>query len=91
MMRDTTAKGVSWPKNEDGSEKNQLVNAEDNSNVRFGNHAMQLAWDFRNVAESSVAAADFGFSAMIYAHVVQPTKIGFWVNVPTTLEEDTSS
>ena len=90
MMRDTTAKGVSWPKNEDGSEKNQLVNAEDNSNVRFGNHAMQLAWDFRNVAESSVAAADFGFSAMIYAHVVQPTKIGFWVNVPKTLEEDTS-
>ena len=90
MMRDTTGKGIVWPKNDDGSEKNQLVSAEDNSDVRFGSYAMQLAWDFRNIDTAQVGAADFGFSSMIYTHVVQPTKIGFWVNVPKELAEDTS-
>ena len=90
MMRDTTGKGVAWPKNNDGSEKNQLVSASDNTDVRFGNHALQLAWDFRKIDESTVAAADFGFSSMIYTHVVQPTKIGFWLNVPKELGNDAS-
>ena len=85
MIRDTTDKGVQWPKNADGSEMNGIVSAEEDSRVRFGDHAMRLAWDFTPVAESTVAAADFGFSSMIYAHVVQPTKLGFWINVPAEL------
>ena len=90
MIRDTTDKGVQWPKNADGSEMNGIVSAEEDSRVRFGDHAMRLAWDFTPVAESTVAAADFGFSSMIYAHVVQPTKLGFWINVPAELSEDES-
>lgn len=90
MMRDTTGKGVKWPKNADGSEMNGIVSADEDSNVRFGSYAMKLAWDFTECKESDVTAADFGFSSMIYAHVVQPTKIGFWLNVPSSLADDES-
>ena len=89
-LRDTTNKGVEWPKNADGSDVAGLVSSEQDSSVRFGSHALKLAWDFRKISETTVAAADFGFSSMIYAHVVQPTKIGFWVNVPASLSEDMS-
>lgn len=85
MIRDTTNKGVQWPEGE-----NRLVSSTEDSRVRFGNYALQLAWDFTPIAESQVAAADFGFSSLIYAHVVQPTKIGFWINVPADLAGDTS-
>lgn len=90
MVRDTTAKGVVFPTNADGSQINGIVAAEDDPNVRFGSHAFRLAWDFTKVAQSAVGAADFGFSSLIYAHVVQPTKIGFWLNVPESLSNDDS-
>lgn len=72
------------------SQINGIVAAEDDPNVRFGSHAFRLAWDFTKVAQSAVGAADFGFSSLIYAHVVQPTKIGFWLNVPESLSNDDS-
>lgn len=89
-LRDTTGKGVVWPKNGDGSYVAGLVNSEEEGKVRFGSHALKLAWDFTKVPKDQVAAADFGFSSLIYAHVVQPTKIGFWINVPASLSEDES-
>lgn len=85
MIRDTTSRGVQWPEGE-----NRLVSATEDSRVRFGDYALQLAWDFTKVDPSAVAAADFGFTSLVYAHVVQPTKIGFWINVPQELADDTS-
>lgn len=81
-IRDTTNRGVKWPKNADGSEMNGIVSADEDSNVRFGQYAMRLAWDFTQVDTTTVAAADFGPSAIVYVHAVQPTKLGFWLNVP---------
>lgn len=85
MIRDTTGKGVQWPEGE-----NRLVRATEDSRVRFGDYALQLAWDFTKVDVTQVGAADFGFTSLVYAHVVQPTKIGFWINVPQELADDTS-
>lgn len=89
-IRDTTNRGVIWPKNADGSEKNGIVSADEDSNVRFGQYAMQLAWDFSQIDSTVVAAADFGPSAIVYVHAVQPTKLGFWLNVPRDLADDDS-
>lgn len=69
---------------------NGIISAQEDSNVRFGNYAFKLAWDFSKIDTTQVAAADFGFSSMVYAHVVQPTKLGFWVNVPESLSADES-
>ena len=85
MIRDTTSKGVQWPEGE-----NCLVSADEDSRVRFGNYALQIAWDFTSIDSTQVAAADFGFSSLVYAHVVQPTKIGFWINVPEERATDES-
>lgn len=90
FVRDTTNKGVVFPTKADGSQMNGIVSFSEDSDVRFGNYAFRLAWDFSKVAKSNVGAADFGFSSMVYSHAVQPTKIGFWVNVPSSLSEDES-
>ena len=89
-IRDTTNRGVKWPKNADGTEMNGIVSADEDSNVRFGQYAMRLAWDFTQVDTTTVAAADFGPSAIVYVHAVQPTKLGFWLNVPRDLADDDS-
>ena len=84
------AGSIIWPKNADGSEVNGLVSAQEESNVRFGNYAFKLAWDFSNISLSTVAPAELGFSTALYVDAVQPTKIGMWVYVPRELEGDTS-
>lgn len=85
-----------WPTEIDGRRVNRLVSATENNsetidrNVRFGDYAMNLAWDFSKFAKEDNVAADFGFSSAIYVDVVQPTKIGFWINVPKERIDDPS-
>jgi hypothetical protein len=68
-------------------EGSALVSAEEDENVRFGNYAFRLGFDFSKVSPTLQAAADFGFSSNLYVDSVQPTKIGMWVNVPKSLED----
>ena len=89
-IRDTTGKGVVWPVDENGKDINGIVSASEDSNVRFGDYAMRIAWDFTKINTTTVAAADFGFSAIVYVEQVQPTKIGMWINVPKNLANDNS-
>ena len=89
-IRDTTGKGVVWPVDENGKDINGIVSASEDSNVRFGDYAMRIAWDFTKINTTTVAAADFGFSAVVYVEQVQPTKIGMWINVPKNLANDNS-
>ena len=85
-IRDTTNKGVVFPEG-----YNRIVSAEEDENVRFGQYAFKLGYDFTNVtAASAVAAADFGFSGDLLVNTIQPTKIGMWVNVPKESAGDTS-
>lgn len=85
-IRDTTSKGVVFPEG-----YNRIVSAEEDENVRFGQYAFKLGYDFTNVtAASAVAAADFGFSGDLLVNTIQPTKIGMWVNVPKESAGDTS-
>ena len=83
--RDTTGKGTLFP-----AGYNQIVSANEDENVRFGQYAFKLGYDFTKVASSSVGAADFGFSGDLLVDTVQPTKIGMWVNVPQACAGDTS-
>ena len=84
-IRDTTGKGTLFP-----AGYNQIVSANEDENVRFGQYAFKLGYDFTKVASSSVGAADFGFSGDLLVDTVQPTKIGMWVNVPQACAGDTS-
>lgn len=84
-IRDTTNKGVIFP---DGC--NRIVSAEEDENVRFGQYAFKLGYNFKKVDPTAVAVADFGFSGDLYVQTVQPTKIGMWVNVPAECAGDTS-
>ena len=85
-IRDTTGKGVIFP-----AGYNKLVSAEEDENVRFGQYAFKLGYDFTNVtAASAVAAADFGFSGDLLVNTMQPTRIGLWINVPKDSAGDTS-
>ena len=84
-VRDTTTKGVLFP---DGC--NRIVSAEEDENVRFGQYAFKLGYDFTKVDPTFVAAADFGFSGDLLVNTIQPTKIGMWVNVPKDCAGDTS-
>lgn len=85
-----------WNTELDGKKVNCLKSYDDNEegsddrNVRFGQYALNLSWDLTSAGTSANAAADFGFSSAIYVHVVQPTKIGFWINVPKELKNDPS-
>ena len=85
-IRDTTNKGVVFPEG-----YNRIVSAEEDENVRFGQYAFKLGYDFTNVtAASAVAAADFGFSGDLLVNTMQPTRIGLWINVPKDSAGDTS-
>lgn len=84
-IRDTTGKGVIFP---DGF--NRIVSADEDENVRFGQYAFKLGYDFTKVNPTVVAAADFGFSGDLFVNAVQPTKIGMWIKVPASCAGDDS-
>lgn len=81
-IRDTTDKGVTFPKG-----YNQVVSADEDENVRFGQYAFKIGFDFggeKNLANP--VSADFGFSGDLRVDTVQPTKIGMWIKVPADCE-----
>lgn len=84
-IRDTTGKGVIFP-----SGYNKVVSADEDENVRFGQYAFKLGYDFTKVDPTVVAAADFGFSGDLLVNTVQPTKIGMWISVPSAYAGDNS-
>lgn len=84
-IRDTTGKGVIFPEG-----YNQVVSADEDENVRFGQYAFKLGYDFTKVASTDVGAADFGFSGDLLVNTVQPTKIGMWIKVPAACKGDNS-
>lgn len=84
-IRDTTGKGVIFPEG-----YNQVVSADEDENVRFGQYAFKLGYDFTKVDPTVVAAADFGFSGDLLVNTVQPTKIGMWIKVPAACKGDDS-
>ena len=86
-IRDTTGKGVIFPEG-----YNQIVSADEDENVRFGQYAFKLGYDFayNKISPTVVAAADFGFSGDLLVNTVQPTKIGMWIKVPAACKGDNS-
>lgn len=84
-IRDTTGKGVIFPEG-----YNQVVSADEDENVRFGQYAFKLGYDFMKVKSTEVGAADFGFSGDLLVNTVQPTKIGMWIKVPAACKGDNS-
>lgn len=86
-IRDTTGKGVTFPEG-----YNQVVSADEDENVRFGQYAFKLGYDFayNKISSTVVAAADFGFSGDLLVNTVQPTKIGMWISVPSACAGDNS-
>ena len=84
-IRDTTGKGVIFPEG-----YNQVVSADEDENVRFGQYAFKLGYDFTKVGPTVVGAADFGFSGDLLVNTVQPTKIGMWIKVPAACKGDNS-
>lgn len=84
-IRDTTGKGVIFPEG-----YNQVVSADEDENVRFGQYAFKLGYDFTKVDPTVVGAADFGFSGDLFVNTVQPTKIGMWIKVPSACAGDDS-
>lgn len=84
-IRDTTGKGVIFPEG-----YNKIVSADEDENVRFGQYAFKLGYDFTKVDPTFVAAADFGFSGDLLVNTVQPTKIGMWISVPSACAGDNS-
>lgn len=81
-IRDTTDKGVTFPEG-----YNQVVSADEDENVRFGQYAFKIGFDFggKKNLENPVSA-DFGFSGDLRVDTVQPTKIGMWIKVPADCE-----
>lgn len=84
-IRDTTGKGVIFPEG-----YNRIVGAEEDENVRFGQYAFKLGYNFEKTKLTEVAAADFGFSGDLLVNTTQPTKIGMWIKVPATCVNDNS-
>ena len=84
-IRQTSGSGIVFP---DGY--NKVVSADEDENVRFGQYAFKLGYDFTKVDSTAVAAADFGFSGDLLVNTVQPTKIGMWINVPADCSNDNS-
>ena len=70
--------------------QNSIVSVDEDPNVRFGQYAFKMGYDFTQVAVTAVAVAEFGFSGDMYINTVQPTKIGVWINVPKDRENDNS-
>ena len=84
-IRDTTGKDVIFPEG-----YNRVVSAEEDENVRFGQYAFKLGYNFEKTKLTEVAAADFGFSGDLLVNTTQPTKIGMWIKVPATCVNDNS-
>ena len=80
-IRQTSGTGVVFP-----GGYNKVVSADEDENVRFGQYAFKLGYDFTKVKPTEVASADFGFSGDLLVNTVQPTKIGMWIKVPADCE-----
>ena len=84
-IRQASGTGIVFP-----AGYNRVVSADEDENVRFGQYAFKIGYNFEKVNPTAVAAADFGFSGDLLVDTVQPTKIGVWVNVPKTCSGDNS-
>lgn len=83
-IRDTSSKGVIFP-----TDGNRVVSADEDQNVRFGQYAFKVGFNFGGESNlTSVMSADFGFSGDMLLDTLQPTKLGFWINVPETFKDD---
>ena len=83
-IRDTSGKGVQFL-----NEGNLVVSADEDENVRFGQYAFKIGFDFggdNNLANPM--SADFGFSGDMLLNTLQPTKLGLWINVPSSFTDD---
>ncbi len=84
-IRQASGTGIVFP---DGY--NRVISADEDENIRFGQYAFKLGYNFKKVDSTAVAAADFGFSGDLLVNTVQPTKIGMWINVPADCSNDNS-
>lgn len=84
-IRQTSGTGIVFP-----GGYNKVVSADEDENVRFGQYAFKLGFNFGAVPPTAVAAADFGFSGDLLVNTVQPTKIGMWIKVPAACKGDNS-
>lgn len=84
-IRQTSGTGIVFP-----GGYNKVVSADEDENVRFGQYAFKLGFNFGAVPSTAVAAADFGFSGDLLVNTVQPTKIGMWIKVPAACKGDNS-
>lgn len=83
-IRDTSGKGVRFL--DDG---NRVVSADEDENVRFGQYAFKIGFDFGGEVNLTQAmSADFGFSGDMLLNTLQPTKLGLWINVPADFSGD---
>ena len=80
-IRQTSGTGIVFP-----GDGNKVVSADEDENVRFGQYAFKIGYNFGGVSLTAVAAADFGFSGDLRVDTVQPTKIGMWIKVPADCE-----
>ncbi|MCI6586152.1 MAG: phosphodiester glycosidase family protein [Oscillibacter sp.] len=83
-IRDTSGKGVEFL-----NDGNLVVSADEDENVRFGQYAFKIGFNFggeRNLANPM--SADFGFSGDMLLNTLQPTKLGLWINVPSSFDGD---
>ena len=80
-IRQTSGTGIVFP-----GDGNKVVSADEDENVRFGQYAFKIGYNFGGVRLTAVAAADFGFSGDLRVDTVQPTKIGMWIKVPADCE-----
>ena len=80
-IRQTSGTGIGFP-----GGYNKVVSADEDENVRFGQYAFKLGFNFKGLNLADVAAADFGFSGDLRVDTVQPTKIGMWIKVPADCE-----
>lgn len=83
-IRDTSEKGVQFL-----NDGNLVVSADEDENVRFGQYAFKIGFNFggeQNLAKPM--SADFGFSGDMLLNTLQPTKLGLWINVPSSFDGD---
>lgn len=83
-IRDTSEKGVQFL-----NDGNLVVSADEDENVRFGQYAFKIGFNFGgepNLAKPM--SADFGFSGDMLLNTLQPTKLGLWINVPSSFDGD---
>lgn len=67
-----------------------LVSRDEDDNVQYGQYAFKLGFNFGENTEENRRnnyAAELGFSGDLYVNAVQPTKLGFWVNVPADIPD----